>query len=441
MRCFHAPRLNAVAHGNLKRKGKTMFQYYKTGERFLATIKTIRPEGVYIEMPDGGGGSGTISPRCWGDGIGRREALTALRPGETLAVIVKKFHAPTRTLSLLLDNADGEAEVCRMSVSARKPEFEPVSKGTVFLWDLSNFLAIVGAAGAARKIETISQAMAEQGYTALFFLEQRAFTWAKYNQASTAEVEALKAVIHRDDVSVVPDGGDGHNEADCALLQVAEVIPGSVCVSWDHYYDYARAHPAIVATSRIRPFSFIKHDGKLIVSVQGLTEAIVIDEAIRQGNDEEVGMATGGTSEDHVMPVAKTDFTVSSSGLFAVADKYIRRGDARNAERVLAKVAKKDPAAYDVLAAMYGGAVSIDSKKAARYERLARDSVKFRKERDVRCRRRRAEAFRCGQYSVPHFSAKCRMRLGLSEFKDGHDMVRDFWRSKRGGGHAHNCAA
>ena len=423
-----------------------MLQYYKTGARFLATIKSVRPEGVYIEMPDGGGGSGTISPRCWGDGIGRRDALTALRPGETLAVIVKKFHAPTRTLSLLLDNADGEAEACRMSVPAHKPEFVPIPKGTVLLLDFSSFLGTVGAAGAARKIETISQTMADRGYKVLFFWERRAFVWARYNQDSAAEVADLDAIVHRDDVSIIPDGHctEGKYEADSALLQVAEVIPNSVCVSWDHYNDYASAHPNIVGTRRVRPFSFIRHDGKLIVSVHGLTEAIVIDEVKRHVDVEGKGRIVGGTSGEHVVSVAKTDFAVSHGGLFAVADKYIRRGDVRNAERVLAKIAKKDPVAYEVLAMMYreGIVVSMDSKKAARYERLARDSVKLRKERDVRFRRRRAEAFRCGQHSVPHFSSKCRMSLNLSESRDGHDMVRDYFkRVKRGGRHVHNCAA
>ena len=73
---------------------------YTPGEIFSARIKSVRPEGVYIDQP--GVFSGTISPRCWGDGNTRMAALAKVRPGDEFEVEVVSWHPETRTLSLVL---------------------------------------------------------------------------------------------------------------------------------------------------------------------------------------------------------------------------------------------------------------------------------------------------------------------------------------------------
>ena len=138
-----------------------------------------------------------------------------------------------------------------------------------------------------------------------------------------------------------------------------------------------------------------------------------------------------------VVPVAETPAetgnSVCCSGLFAVADECVRRGDAQGAVRIYEKVAKRDPAAYRALAEMYrdGKAVAADGKKAARYERLARKVEKSRRERSLRERRLCAEVIRSGRHVADHFAAKRRKALGLAVFCDTREMISEYRKAKR----------
>jgi len=405
----------------------------RPGAKFLGTVRAVRREGVFVEAP-GGYGSATISPRCWGDGKARMKALSAIRPGDEFEVVVRSIDIRTRSLSLVLAGYEdlmrqakkattmpkAAFNVTHYIYNSRKPDHQPILEGTVFLWDVANLFGKIGPEDAAWRLESVARSLEEQGYRSLFFIERRSLTWAKHNQRSEADVAALEVFARRDDFSIVADGGkDRREEADSAILQVAEAIPNSVCVSHDHYGDYAKAHSSIVGTDRVRSFTVSRLDGKLLISVNGMKRAIVVEP---QREEVACDLETVSDPEDISASVADAGVEGRHSGLFAVADEYVRRGDAKSAVRVYAKLAKKDSAAYIALADMYRTGIGVrpDAKKVARYERLAQAFVKRTRERELRDRRRRVQSIRSGR-AEPHFAAKRMQALNMVAVYEKHE--------------------
>ena len=431
------------------------------GRVLRATVKCVNETGVIVKMP-GGRGAGVISSRCWGEGPARAKALGAIRPGDEFEVTVRLFDARSLTLSLVLAGSvapspkgDWKPACVKAAPSprawrSRKPEFRPIASGTMFLWDASNLLGEVGPENAVRTFGAIAATMSEQGYKPMFFIERRCLTWTLQNQRSTDDAAELRAFARRDDVVVVGDGGNGAGEADCAILQMAEAMPGSICVSRDRYSDYAHAYPGIVGTDRIRSFSVTRPGGKMLILLNGIAHAIVVEEGptrtVPVSAVPAESVSNAGTPES--APTVEADVTearvgrtcgdrsgtlAERKGLLAVADECHRHGDVPRAERIYAKVAKDDPAAYRALADMYreGKAVPADGKKAARYDRLARDSEKIRRECSLRERRLRAEAIRNGRHSVDHFAARRRQALGFTVFAGQHEAVCKYLKFRR----------
>lgn len=430
------------------------------GRALRATVKVVHEMGVEVKMP-GGRGSGIISSRCWGTGIAREKALAAIRPDDEFDVVVRSYDARTMTLSLVLAGCEhlvssplktGKVvhQIVRPKTAGcpRKQSFVPLAADTTFLWDASNLLGAVGAEDAAQTFASIAKTMSGQRYKAMFFIERRCLTWALHNQRSAEEAAELDMFARRGDVVVVGDGGSGTGEADCAILQMAEALPGSVCVTRDRYDDYAHAFPDIVGTERVRSFSVAKVGDKTMILVNGVPHAIVV-----VNNQKEMAASHGTPSVEVQTPArssqdASTDDSRSAEvpamsvtedvaenhrGLFAVADECVRRGDEQGAVRLYEKVAKRDPAAYRVLAEMYRGgtAVPADGKKATRYERLARAFEKRRRECSLRERRMRAEAIRGTRYFADHFAAKRRKALSMAIFVGNHENFCEYGRGRR----------
>ena len=417
------------------------------GRMLRATVKVVNETGVMVKMP-GGRGSGVISSRCWGEGLEREKALAAIRSGDEFDVVVCSYDQRTLTLSLVLAGCENLMAPTRKFKKAvrshaasspcethpRKPAYQPIESGTVFLWDTANLLGATGAENAAQTFKAIAQTLSEQGYKSLFFIERRCLTWALCNQRTEDEAAELDAFVKQGDVVVVEDGGNGAGEADCAILQMAEALPGSVCVTRDHYEDYAHVYPNIVGTSRIRSFSVAKTCGKTMILVNGITHAIVVEDRQVQAFALPVAPSAPLTPATNLVPAD------NSKGLLAVAGEYVRRGDAQRAERIYAKVAKHDPAAFRALAEMYreGKAVPVDGKKATRYERLARKSEKSRRARNMRERRLRAEAIRSYRHTIDHFAAKRREALNLTVYGERYERAHEHrklmrtWRRGRG---------
>ena len=429
------------------------YSEFVPGQMFRATVKTVCETGVMVKMP-GGRGAGVISSRCWGKGIEHAKALAAIRPGDEFDVTVCRFDAHTSTLSLVLAACKHLMPAPRKAEKTvrndclppqgvkcpRKPEFKPIASGTMLLWDASNLLGAIEVENAAQTLKTVAGALSDQGYKPMFFIERRCLTWARRNQRTATDATAFDMFMRRGDVVVVGDGGTGNAEADCAILQMAEALPDSVCVSRDHFSDYAHVYPDIVGTNRIRSFSVAKIGGKTMILVNGVAHAIVVEDGQMQKAD-----ADAVTTPVNMLPM-ETNIPVARGGLLTVADECVRRGDAKGAVRIYTKVAKRDPLAYHALAEMYreGNAVCADGKKATHYERLARTAEKTRRACLVRDRRRRAEAIRSGHYSAGHFSAKRRNALSLATFAMQHEAIcecRKSRKARRGKASIRGCAA
>lgn len=258
---------------------------FEPGQKLLATIKAVHKEGVLVEMPQGRG-AGVISPRCWGDGEARIRALAGLHPGDEVEVCVRSYHALTRTLSLVLTGCEemlgirSSPQASSVSFNALKTHVEPITMGTVLLWDVANLLGIVGSEYATQLLEGLSKNLKAQGLHPVFFIEYRALERACREQTSETDAQTLKKLFNRNDFQVLPDYSREKKwrpEVDSIILQMAEVIPNSICISCDYFRDYAEIHPNLVGTSRVRPFRTNRQDSKLHLSIDGLLEEIVIE--------------------------------------------------------------------------------------------------------------------------------------------------------------------
>ena len=430
---------------------------FKQGKRFKATVKVVHESGVNIEMPENRG-AGVILPQCWGKGATRVKALSKIKAGDQLEVVVRSYNPENCSLLLVLAGYKKPVSAVKRSfrgakkphkavrpashephrVCQRKPDFKPIAAGSVFLVDVSNLLGKTGVEHAAQILEGMSRSLSGMGYKSMFFIERRSLTWARCNQLAESEVAALVSFFRRDDAVVIEDGGrkDG-SEADCAMLQMAEALQNSICVTCDHFADYAKAHPAIVGSDRVRSFSIAKHEGKMMVLVNGLKCPIVVELT----NHEEAkctSLPASATASARDVPEPspavcapevderKTEQSkpvISRKKAYAVtAEQLLARGKTDYAIRYLGKVAKSEPDAYCAIADIYrnGKFVPADAKKAVRYERLARKYEKRIKERNMRDCRLRAESARSGYVHTGHL---CSERMKLSN--EGRKVIRE----------------
>lgn len=439
---------------------------YKPGQRFKATVKAVRESGVNIEMA-GGRGAGVISPRCWGKGAERAKALAKIKPGDTYDVVVRSFDPRTCTLSLVLAGCEKPMPPVRKAVNPARKAFEPprpvvgeprrvchskpehklLQKETVVLVDASNLLGHAGPGHAAAILGGISGALAAQECKCLHFMEYRCYSWARYNQATEADVDALDGFVKRSDVVLIRGGRD---EADEHILQYAEALPDSVIWTKDQYTDHANAHPSIVGSDRIVEFECKEFAGKLFITADGLARAIVVEtqaeaaklpqaapqavvHAVVEAPAPEVRGSVAATCPQEAEerePEQAKPAVVREKGYATTAEHLLGRGEVDRAVRFLGKVAKSDPGAYCALADVYreGRFAPADAKKAVRYERLASKAEKCARERDLRDRRRRAESARSGAVAG-HFSAKRRAALGMALCDEGLKAVHEYFKT------------
>ena len=388
---------------------------FEVGAKFVATIKSVRDEGVNIVMPNGRG-AGLISPRYFGEGARRRAALDAIRPGDEMPVVVTKYYPQTMML-LLAPDASGEA--CRDAGRAaaklqghvaaqRKPDYELLAPGTTFLVDCANLLGGVGPEDAARRLRMVRDTLVACGHTVALFLERRAYTCLKCHQESEAKAEALVQFVADAGVSLV------RGEADLAMLQCARQIPGSVCVSDDGFADYRNVFGDLVGTSRIRSFSWANIAGRLFLSIEGLADAIAImpedrvetSDTFQVADEPEVPVATEvGQPPDLIADPAshhRPDAPSGHEAVVALGATMLARGAEKKAIACFAKAGEANPLAWTELAWMYhdGNGVKADKSKARRFFRKAREMAEKRRQCKIRLERARLRKNRIFGYAT-----------------------------------------
>ena len=391
---------------------------FKPGDAYCATVIAVRESGVNVRMP-ADKGSGMISTRCWGSGAARAQALAKVKVGDRLDVIVKSYDRSTMTLSLVLKGFEQllkpvakpavrpakkrRPEAAKIAVPvrshdvARKPTYRPLAKGTTLLLDTANLIGKLGPEHAAARLAAIVSTLEERGYKALLFWEYRSLGWTLGHQVSIGDAAALEEFAHGKDVSLVRE------ESDLALLQAAQALPDSIIVTGDRLADYADVFPGIVATTRHRSFSVVRVDGRALLTIYGLKDAIVITDPVAaepEGATEAESAEWALEVDEEVLQRRAERPQVESCrhGLLGVADGCLHHGDVQRALALLGRVARKLPKIYREMADIFvDDAASPDNVRfAARYDRLADRLEKAQRERSRRKRRLHAERRRCG---------------------------------------------
>lgn len=375
----------------------------KPGARYIAKIKDVRREAVEVFMPDDRG-CGLISVRCWGTGERRDAAMAALSVGDTLEVVVRSYDSKTRSLSLVLPECeksmsdllkdDGpaprkpkQAKCAKNNAHAtgvrhaRKPDYSLIQKGVTFLVDTSNLFGVIGPKQAAHKLSVIEDALVKCGYKVFFFIEYRTISWLRGNQDMESEVAALEAFCSKQNVSKVS------GEADLPILQAAKVIPDSVIVSRDHFDDYRKVYPEIVGSDRHRSCSSVEIVGKTLLTIPGLSDAIVIEPE----PDEEILVCDDRPAlKKPIAPLCDL-----RKGLLGTGDAYRAKGDLEKAVACYDKAARKVPSVYfeiaEIIADKYHG-----NQAAQKYAKLGERDAKKARQCAMRKARIRAERRRIG---------------------------------------------
>lgn len=362
-------------------------QHPKTGEKFLATVKLVRPEGIYFEKR--GNWSGCIAASFFGKGATREAALAKIHPGDTCKVEILAVHPGNRSLEFTLAKGgkkDGQPP--------RKPVFAPCPEGTTFLFDLSNFLGAVAGRRGADWVDAIEKSLTASGYSVLFFVERRCLAWARHQQVTELDVDRLLTLEKRSDrVSVI----FGRGEADLAMLQVADAVPGSVCISRDSFRDYGAAFPAIVGSDRVKSFTLANVAGKRVLSIDGVRDPISLEDpeptpAVAEA--ETVGTEPAKPAVSTNQDSASADHADSAAvdeGVFGCAVAWRPRRRRGAATHFYAKSARNDPDLFYALADQYAAGTAEERKLAAKYEKLAFQKEKRLREVKFRKLRQRAE--------------------------------------------------
>lgn len=377
--------------------------HFERGERFLAKVKDVRREAVEVFMPDDRG-CGLISARCWGTGEKRAAVLAALSVGDTLEVVVRSYDSKTRNLSLVLPECekimsdllkdDGpaprkhkQAKCAKNNAHttgvrhARKPDYQLIPKKATVLFDTPNVFGVIGPKQAAHKLSAIEDALVKRGYKAFFFVEYKSLAWLRGNQDTESEVAALEAFCSRANVSMVT------GEADLPILQAASVIPDSVIVSRDHFDDYRSSYPEIVGSDRHRSCSSVEIDGKTLLTIPGLRDAIVIEP---EPEEEILVCEDRPAPKKPIAPMCDL-----RKGLLGAGDAYRAKGDLKKAVACYDKVARKVPSVYFEIEKIYADQY-LGNQSAQKYAKLGERDTRKTRQCAMRQARIRAERRRIG---------------------------------------------
>jgi len=162
---------------------------------------------------------------------------------------------------------------------SHKSECELLSPGTIVLFDTANLLGEVGPQHAARTLNAIISELVSQGLCPVFIWEYRSYLWVRGWQVSILEMCMLDTLVERNNFVLVAESGvpSVKSEADDFILQYATTLQDAVCVSGDHFSEFAHSYPWIVHTDRVRQFAVLPLADRILVAFKGLARAILID--------------------------------------------------------------------------------------------------------------------------------------------------------------------
>ena len=407
----------------MQREKNMTYKSEKNGERFLATVKQVRAEGVYVEKH--GKWSGSISAKCWGNGEERVSAMSKIRPGNKLFVQVVSCNAENQYMSLVLapeGNGALESErgvkVSCSKIRAKKPEFVSLPAGTCFLIDLANLMGELEVDRCAEWMRAIETTLINAGYGVNFFIEERSMWWAIRQQRTPEDGRELKSLCKRKElVTIVPGSRE---EADLAIMQTAFAIPNSVCVSCDKYRDYAKEYPNIVGTQRVRSFNTTNSCGRKILHIMGIHDPITLPERKVDHTHNAVAKERESAMIGTVM-----------SGL--MQGEKVARNDRKDQSFRFGTLQTGKDSSEDFFVEDICSDVAESSKQlSVSYDTLSSSTDKRQREIVLRDRRIHAQMRRLGTKKGFHLSAKKRRELKVADFCASHDEIRRYLRTRHG---------
>jgi len=407
---------------------------YAMGEQFLATVKSVRQESVYIEVPNGG--VGMISARCFGNGEARRRALEGIRPGDKMMVKVVAWHPMSKTLSLVpagMSPAERRLHAPRAEFRRpyRKPTFKAIPPKTLLVVDTANLIGDIAPEHVGTMLKGVVSTLHGAGYRTMFFLERGTLTWLMHHQSSVEGEKRLETFSKRDDVVLV----GAKAEADLPILQTLESVPDSCAISSDRFWDYKDAFPEIVDSARIRTFSIMRYGDKLNVSVDGIRQMISVslkseeNEVLSKAEEKPEAFAD---KEACARSTLQTLRPQSDAGVLGIGRRMLERGNKEAAIRLISRTARKNPDAYFALADAYSHGIDgePDRKAAVKFKRLGDKLARRQRQAERRYARKNAARRRDGFPSYPHLSVRKIAAMGLADFARGHEESAKY-RSKR----------
>jgi hypothetical protein len=209
----------------------------------------------------------------------------------------------------------------------------------------------------------------------------------------------FEAFARRGDVVLLDEErGWERPESDDAMLQLAEVLPNSICISRDRFRDYATIHPGIVNSGRVRGYLVLTIDNTTYIMIRGLKRAVAIDDMKRQA----ASVVARTVPEVKALPTGIERNFDDFAHCAKKADGGMRAGhrEVKPSKRALAAILDLASCSGDD---DWDRNSLLDAKKEARRVHSARRNVRLR-----------ARAIREGSWRSVHYSRKRRNAAGIA---------------------------
>ena len=276
-----------------------------------------------------------------------------------------------------------------------KPSYETLPKGTVVLIDGANLLHEFKPAEAPKVLRSVVDGLKEQGYDARIYLEHRAWKFMCFHQGSEEAGEKFKALCRELDVTIVG------READLAILQVLKTVPKSVGLTNDRYSDYAKTFPDLVGTPRLRGFSVTKIDDLKLISVDGLSKAVKVEQTEQKVQEPEESIVQDPVVKESVVERPQPVRTFSNDvkgGFCGYGNVLLAKGNVQGAIRCFKKgIARHQSEGYAGLAEICHS--QGDAKGAIKFTQLGEKLQRRLRDQKLRKRRLWAERRRASSYA------------------------------------------
>lgn len=369
-----------------KTVGNTRFQL---GQIVTATVQRIDVGGLYFKVPSAR--TAVLSAKTFGiDQVDREKKMRNFKVGDKIRAKIKAWYPENGQLVFsgitgrIGENdekrTDGRAADKTVNVNVvrpktGKPDYQVISKDSTILVDGANILGAFEPEEAADVLKSLSDGLRNLGYESRIYLERRSMNYYSFNQENDASSRDFEAVCKDLDVTVVVW------ESDLVILQALKAVPNSTGITKDRLADYEKAFPELVGSKRLRSFSVSRIDGKTLIMIDGLTDAITVEKHAVESVEKETPVES----------VAPRMFTNNAKrGLYGFGNTLFENGNMPAATRCYNRVvAGRHPEGFEGLAEIY--ACSGDAKKAAKCEKLGEELRRRLREQKRRGLRRAAE--------------------------------------------------